>query len=324
LATTIIAADFDRDGHIDLAAPHRSGGQSTVAYNDGKAGFARTTPFGPATMAARSAAVGDLNSDGWPDVIVGDDVMGILVFLNDGHGVLGALKQVHLREVVSVNTLTIADVNGDGSLDIVTGYSGTYGVPGSILYNDGTGLAYFHSRFGDGAGSIYGLAVADLNGDGYPDIAVARSAAASTVHFSRPGGNGVGVSTSSTLVSPVPLLEPRPSDETLPIAGVWAGAFGRSGSGELLIERTGEAIVGRRLDHTSGIVTCVSSLKLQERTSEAEYVFAVTPERSGFCLGSVIRVRLEGPDTVQVDIYFDDQPSATTKPNRTGLFKRKQ
>lgn len=327
-STTIVAADFNRDGHIDLAAPHRDGGQSAVAYNDGQAGFERASSFGPSTMAARSAAAGDLNKDGWPDLVVGDDVMGIVIFLNDGHGSLGELRQVNLREVVTVNALAIADVNGDGSLDIVAGYSSRLPAraPGSVLYNDGTGLAYLHSRFGDGAGNIYGLAVADLNGDGHPDLTAARSAAASTVHLSHPGGRGVAVATSSTPVSPVPLFEPRPPDETLPIAGVWAGAFGASGAGdetEVLIERTGEAIVGRRVSHTSGIVVCVSSLALKERRSGAEYIFTETPE-SGFCLGNVIRVQQDALGSVRVDVYFEPQASATSKPNRSGLFKRKR
>ena len=41
-ATSIVPADFDKDGFIDLAVPSRGGGQSHIYFNDGKAGFART------------------------------------------------------------------------------------------------------------------------------------------------------------------------------------------------------------------------------------------------------------------------------------------
>src|SRR5262245_7951609 len=41
-ATSIVPADFDRDGFIDLAVPSRDGDQSRIYFNDGKAGFART------------------------------------------------------------------------------------------------------------------------------------------------------------------------------------------------------------------------------------------------------------------------------------------
>jgi FG-GAP-like repeat len=37
-ATTIVPADFDKDGFIDLAVPSRDGGQSRIYFNDGKAG----------------------------------------------------------------------------------------------------------------------------------------------------------------------------------------------------------------------------------------------------------------------------------------------
>ncbi len=36
-ATTIVPADFNGDGFVDLAIPHRDGGQSVLFFNDGKA-----------------------------------------------------------------------------------------------------------------------------------------------------------------------------------------------------------------------------------------------------------------------------------------------
>ena len=55
-----------------------------------------------------------------------------------------------------------------------------------IYFNDGTGRAYRAMPFGDGKGSIYGMAAGDLDGDGWPDIVAARSGAPSFVLFSRP------------------------------------------------------------------------------------------------------------------------------------------
>src|SRR5688572_13728758 len=72
-ATTIVPADFDKDGFVDLAVPSRDVGQSHIYFNDGKAGFARTAPFGPADAAARVGAAADFNADGSIDLVVGDE-----------------------------------------------------------------------------------------------------------------------------------------------------------------------------------------------------------------------------------------------------------
>jgi hypothetical protein len=83
-ATIIVAADFDRDGAIDLFVPHRDGAQSYVFWNDGKGGFAKKTAIGPASSAARAAAAGDLNADGRIDLVVGDERQGLFIYLNEG------------------------------------------------------------------------------------------------------------------------------------------------------------------------------------------------------------------------------------------------
>src|SRR5688572_1922040 len=72
-ATSIVPADFDKDGFIDLAVPSRDGGQSRIYFNDGKVGFARTAPFGPPDAAARVGAAADFNGDGSLDLVVGDE-----------------------------------------------------------------------------------------------------------------------------------------------------------------------------------------------------------------------------------------------------------
>lgn len=181
-STTIVPADYNKDGSIDLAVPHREGGQCLIYFNDGRAGFAATKPFGPPNTAARTAAAGDLNGDGWPDLIVGDERMGSFVHLNDGKGDL--LPGVPLGEKKLVPyAIAIHDMNRDGKADVVIGY---VEAPGSVFFNDGAGRQFTQVRFGDGKGVVYGLALGDLNGDGDPDIAAARSDAPNVVYFGGP------------------------------------------------------------------------------------------------------------------------------------------
>ena len=61
---------------------------------------------------------------------------------------------------------------------------GNVETPGSVFFNDGTGTNFREVRWGDGKGSVYGIAIGDLDGDGWPDIAAARSDAPNAVWFS--------------------------------------------------------------------------------------------------------------------------------------------
>ena len=83
-------------------------------------------------------AVGYLNGDGRPDVVVGNPSLNnIGIFLNTG-GALGpgAFLAVSNR----TDSLTLADVNGDGRLDIVlVGTDSSAGTHLQVMMGDGTG-----------------------------------------------------------------------------------------------------------------------------------------------------------------------------------------
>ena len=77
----------------------------------------------------------------------------------------------------------MADLDGDGDLDVVVG---NRGAPGAILTNDGSGASFTRTPFGDAEGAMYGLAIGDVNGDGIPDIVAGRSDAPNTLYLGRP------------------------------------------------------------------------------------------------------------------------------------------
>jgi len=183
-ATIIVAADLDGDGFIDLLVPHRDGGQSLVFWNDGKANFGKPAPFGPAHVQIRAAAVADINGDGKKDVVVGDEKNGLFIYLNNGKRSFAEPVALGQKSVAPYS-IGLADMDKDGKIDIVVG---NYEAPGSVFFNRSTAakLNFDEIRWGDGKGVVYGVAIGDLDGDGWPDIAAARSDAPNGVWFSGP------------------------------------------------------------------------------------------------------------------------------------------
>ncbi|HEY7474968.1 MAG TPA: VCBS repeat-containing protein [Vicinamibacterales bacterium] len=183
-ATSIVPADFDKDGFVDLAVPSRDGGQSRIYFNDGKAGFARTAPFGPADAAARVGAAADFNHDGAIDLAVGDEkTASMTVYLNDGKGRLTPGFRVADPKRTPY-AMIAGDLNNDGSPDVVLGYTAG---PHSVFFNDRSGAKFTELKFGDPAGSAYGFALGDINGDTFLDIALARSGAPNVLYLNGRG-----------------------------------------------------------------------------------------------------------------------------------------
>jgi FG-GAP-like repeat len=181
-ATVIVAKDFDGDGLVDLLIPHRDGGQNLIFWNDGKASFAKPAPFGPAHSSIRTAASADLNGDGKLDVVIGDEKEGVFLCLNEGNRRFGPLHRLAPKSITPY-AIGLADLDKDGDIDIIVGNVES---PGSVFFNesDGREVGFREIHWGDGKGTVYEIAIGDLDGDGWPDIAAARSDAPNAVWFS--------------------------------------------------------------------------------------------------------------------------------------------
>lgn len=183
-ATTVTPADFDGDGRLDLAVPHRDGGQSHIYLQAGAGSFDRAVPFGPPDAAVRSAETADLDGDGVLDLVVIDERTGPAVLW--GRPGLAFDVPVPLRtdDAPMPYALGIADLNEDGRPDILVGYVEAR----PVVWFAGPGPRTFAPvRFGDAEGVAYGFAVGDVDEDGVNDIAMARSDAPNMLYFGAAG-----------------------------------------------------------------------------------------------------------------------------------------
>ena len=137
---------------------------------------------------AGSLAAADVNGDGKPDVVVATvcvQVAGchsfVSVLLGNGDGTLQPAVSYDSGGTLALS-ITVADVNGDGKPDILVAEcgptqcaSGAHGLVGVLL---GKGDGTFHPAvtYDSGGAGANAVAVADINGDGRPDLIVTSCA----------------------------------------------------------------------------------------------------------------------------------------------------
>jgi hypothetical protein len=178
-ATSIVAADFDGDGAIDLFVPHRDGGQSVVLWNDGKVRFGSPSKVGPANATIRIGAAGDFDGDGKLDIAVIDERQKVAyIVANRGGRQFGDPAPLPGPKRTPY-ALAVGDLNRDKRPDVVVGWVEQ---PGSVYYN--LRGSFEEVRWNDGKGVVYGMAFADFDGDGWPDIVAARSDAPNGIWYS--------------------------------------------------------------------------------------------------------------------------------------------
>lgn len=218
-ANNLVAADINGDGIPDLIVANLcdscSGGVISVLLGNGNGTFQPAVTFASGSNNSDLAVVADVNGDGVPDLIISninyDGAYGMVsVLLGLGHGTFAAPVAYNSGGWAAVD-VAVADVNGDGKPDIVVANCGPVDGCGNgtigVLLGDGTGTFQPAVDFYSGAYNATQIAVADLNGDGKPDI-VAGNQCLTGIGYSCPLGsvavllNGVAKSpTSTTLTS---------------------------------------------------------------------------------------------------------------------------
>ncbi len=214
--------DCDGDGRLDILLLQNAGPNSKTTHR-----LFRQTPDGRFADISRGSgldvaghgmgvAVGDVNNDGRPDVVI-TEYRGLRLFLNEGGGRFREVtREAGLDSPLWGTSASFLDYDRDGWLDLVVVNYVDYdpalscadpggrrefchpnnfrpstvklyrnrGRPGSVAFEDVTLAA----GLGRWPGPGLGVACADFTGDGWPDILVANDAKANHLFVNRRDG----------------------------------------------------------------------------------------------------------------------------------------
>ena len=191
-STILAVGDLNGDYKPDLAiAAHNTIGTVSVLFNTMTLGTSPASFSGKTDFTAKAGAYfvgsGDLNMDGKPDLIMGyrDEGDSISVFLstiNPGNATPSFSTREDFNIGASPYAAAIGDINGDGKPDLIVANTGGYA---SVFINEtspGASTLTFSSRYDFSTyGGPWFVQLADINGDGKPDIVTASTAGYSSV-----------------------------------------------------------------------------------------------------------------------------------------------
>ncbi|MEP6950447.1 MAG: FG-GAP-like repeat-containing protein, partial [Ginsengibacter sp.] len=184
----VAVGDVDGDGKPDLVTANQNSNNISVLRNTSTSGSISVAAKVELSvgLVPRSVAIGDIDGDGKPDLVVANyNSNSVSVLRNTStSGSISADAKVDFTTGKSPFSVAIGDVDGDGKPDLVTANNGTpYSM--SVLRNTSTVgniNAAVKVDFTTGTAPA-SAAVGDVDGDGIPEIVIANSASSSVSVF---------------------------------------------------------------------------------------------------------------------------------------------
>jgi hypothetical protein len=190
--------DLNSDGSLDVVATSIDGALVAYFYEHETHAFApedlRIDGEGTSALPIGLVA-GDLDGDGHTDLVVADSGLSqVAVLLQRGAGTFNTVPDATFGSAVDTSgpaALAVGDLDGDGNLDIVCANQGTDDLAIYRQFSPTIVGIQPKQRLG-GSGSttqVSAVEIADVDGDGRPDIVTANSGAGTlTIFFQKPDG----------------------------------------------------------------------------------------------------------------------------------------
>ncbi len=186
----IAVADFNADGKADIAFSGE--GKLIILNGNGAGGFVRSDGYSAGTMPGAVAA-SDFSGDGKPDLMVfGEEFdQKPTLLINDGTGRFQAGILLGFSGGGGDTTNAVGDLNGDGKPDLAFVRLTSQEERGvSVVFNTGSGFGPPVQIPLDAYDYPSAVRIADVNGDGKPDL-IATESFSNRVTIAE--GNGAGM-----------------------------------------------------------------------------------------------------------------------------------
>ncbi len=171
-----------------------------LAYSSPSGTFGAAIAYSISFPLSRGIELADLNGDGALDMVetgTVHDVLGpgeVSVRMNNGDGTYSSAT-IYTVEAIDSNALSLADVNGDGSLDVITAGFDSDSGKATVRLNNGHGSFLAATTYTTDGSRSNALCMVDINNDGALDMVTAGQTTSSgpgsiTIRLNKNDGSG--------------------------------------------------------------------------------------------------------------------------------------